>query len=58
MSNYNIEQLKSNAKILGALLCASIVSFSAGGVCINASKKEQASSSSQNKWILRRKGKK
>lgn len=58
MSNYNIEQLKSNTKILGALLCVSIVSFSAGGVYINASKKEQASSPSQNKWSLRRKGKK
>ena len=59
MSNYNIEKLKNNVKILGTVLTVTLVTALTGGVYVNLSSQEKSTPVSQkNKWSFPKKSNK
>lgn len=59
MSNYNIEKLKNNVKILGTVLTVTLVTALTGGVYVNLSSQGKDTPVSQkNKWSFPKKSNK
>lgn len=56
MSNYNIEKLKTNAKIMGTILTATFATALTHGIYVNLSNQEKNTPvSKKNKWSFPKK---